>query len=349
MNRKTKHCKLAAAMRPLFTYAFVICATATFTPVAYAESAAVFIPYTDQQTDLRLANQTLDLVAKWLKERGVDVILPEQAAEQLPSDFRYCRQEECALGYLRYLKVDYAVLSAVHGQPKQKGASAVSVCLMTSEGNKYEENWPVTESIWLSVDAALTRAYTRFLRDLGPWISVQGAPLGAEVSIDGQKAGALPFRGRISSGEHEIAVRRAGFKPYSARVVVGKGVRVLKEIEVALLEDNLGAPLSLKANGSTLGALQMADPKAEGGAQTSPSNAAYTKADRGGSKPSVWNYVVGGALVAAAAPLIAIPIVAAANGQENAPHAGRNVALLTGGAVALAAGAIFLLATPINN
>lgn len=341
MNRKTKHCKLAADMRPLFTYIFIIYATVVFAPVASAESAAVFIPYTDHVTDLRLANHTLDLVAKWLKERGVDVILPEQAAELLPPDFRYCRQAECALGYLRYLKADYAVLSTVHGHPNEQGASAIGVCLMTSDGSKYEENWPVTESIWLSVDAALTRAYTRFLSDLGPSISVQGTPLGAEVSIDGQKAGVLPFRGRISSGEHEVAVRHAGYKPYSVHVVVGQGAHLLKKIEVALLEANVAVPVSYKANGATA----IADGKTN--------TDAHIQADRDGPKPSVWNYVAGGALVAAAAPLMVIPIVASGKSQENPSHTDRNrgldVALLTGGVVALAAGAIFLLVRPIND
>lgn len=335
-------------MRLLFTYAFIICATIVFAPVASAESAAIFIPYTDRQTDLRLANQTLDLVAKWLKERGVDVILPEQAAEQLPPDLRYCRQEGCARGYLRYLnKVDYAVLSTVHGHPKEKGASAIGVCLMAGDenGNKYEETWPVTESIWLSVDAALTRAYTRFLSDLGPSISVRGAPLGAEVSIDGRKAGVLPFRGKISSGEHEITVRHTGYKPYSTHVIIGPKAHVHKEIDVTLLEANVEVPLSSKANDSTLPPRELAGGKTDTGA--------YTQTDRGGPEPSVWNYVVGGTLIAAAAPLIAIPIIAAGKSQEDLSQADRNrgldVALLTGGVVALAAGAIFLLVAPIHD
>jgi hypothetical protein len=266
------------------------------------------MPYTDRPADLKLADQTLDSVATWLRERDIDVILPEQAAERLPSDLRYCRQEECAHSYIQYLEVDYAVLSTVRGHPKAKGSADISVSLVTRDEKKFQESRAISESLWLSVDAALTHVYSDFL----------------------------------------------------------SAITALPETEPNATVSSQGQP-STRASDPSANALQVSHEAVSPGAVAIPTSEASGASDRPAlhdspndvdkPKASPWNYVLGGIFAAAAVPLIAVPVVGLAKQNDcnqsdtsTCPSGSglRNVALLTGGAVALAAGAFFLLVRPIN-
>jgi hypothetical protein len=349
MNLKIKRWLLNTAIR--FSIA---CAGAgfgfSFVSAASAESAAVLMPYTRQASELQLADQVLDSIAKWLKERGIEVVLPEQAAQQLPSDLRYCRKDDCAFGYLQQMKVDYAVLSAVQAPATQKSVGNIHICILTRDKQKYEKSWAITESIWLSVDAALTHVYTSFLRGPAPWISVQGKPTGADVLIDGQKVGLLPYRERVRAGRHEVTIRRNGYKPYSVYVVIEDNINFEKGIEVALQKTGEETGLNGSAGAKTSGSNQaLFSTQGVGDEDRHPK----------GAKINRWNYVIGGLLVAASAPLIIFPIATTARGDDCAvgdvtncrgSKAGpTSVALLTGGMVALAAGAFFLLVRPMTE
>ena len=133
--------------------------------LAHAETAAVLTPSTEEPVTDETADRCLKLVAEWLGERGIEVVLPTDAALHLPAGLKECNQEQCALEYLRYIeKADYAVLTAIWGQARGSGATGVNLTFLTRAGQRYDERWAVTESLALSVDAALTHAYTSFLR-----------------------------------------------------------------------------------------------------------------------------------------------------------------------------------------
>jgi hypothetical protein len=321
-------------MRRILLIAFVFSLIANRS-IAFAENSAVFIPFSDQGAGMRQADQMVDLIAKWLGERDIDVILPEQAAESLPSDLRYCRKEDCALNSLKFLSVDYVILSSIQSDSKGKGPIVITLCLLTPAGQKYEQSWTVRESLWLAIDAALTRVYTNFLRELGPWLSVQGTPLGARVSVDKESVGQLPFRGRISSGWHHVQISQNGFSDYSTYVNIGKGLNLLKELEVSLIPVSASKTSGIDRSLNPATAME----KTAAGKKSAVSVPVARKQRRASS----WNYLIGGVCVAGAIPLMIIPV--ANRDERNGDR--RNLIFLTAGVTAIAIGAVFLVARPI--
>jgi hypothetical protein len=56
------------------------------------------------------------------------------------------------------------------------------------------------------------------------WLTILSTPSGAEVSIDGTKAGVTPVSGReLGSGTHAIRITMAGFENYQTETVIGAG------------------------------------------------------------------------------------------------------------------------------
>jgi hypothetical protein len=74
-----------------------------------------------------------------------------------------------------------------------------------------------------------TRAETQFpvTEPPGPlvgWLTILSTPSGAEVSIDGNKAGATPVVGReLGAGTHTIRITMAGYENYETGKVIGAG------------------------------------------------------------------------------------------------------------------------------
>lgn len=335
---------------------------------ARAETAAVLTPFTEEPVSDEVRGQTLDLVADWLRERGIEVVMPADAAPQLPPDLRHCRQERCALGYMQYIKqADYAVLTSVWGQSRGTGATGVSLTFLTRDGQRYDESWAITESLALSVDAALTHAYTSFLRGPGPWLTVRGTPAGAEVLVDGVGVGLLPCHTRIKPGEHEILVRHAGYASHRTAISVARKVDTHQELDITLKEGSAAAIAAAPTAGGAAatygsdeqpGSLQQEPGKLAAQETSAPLQEPAVSDDPGRARPSSWNYVLGGTLAAAAIPLIAFPVAMFAMQDEcyEEDEAGRckrytfgaqSGALLAAGVLALSGSVYFLVTAPI--
>lgn len=63
-------------------------------------------------------------------------------------------------------------------------------------------------------------------------ISVTSTPDGAEIEIDGQFMGNTPSAFKLDPGEHHIAVRKAGYKPWEKKLKVTAGaIKLNAELE----------------------------------------------------------------------------------------------------------------------
>jgi hypothetical protein len=173
--------------------------------------------------------------------------------------------------------------------------------------------------------AAATRAAYRSallaleLGDSG-LLRVRTTPEGAVVAFDGEPGGHAPLERRLAPGAHRVALSLDGFAPHQQDVQVARG-RVL-ELDVQLERASGGEPLARRER-------------------------------------SPINYIVGGALLVGAAPLLAISLVALARDGDCVERSGgvctervrfgaRSAILLGAGAAALAAGTYLVLAAPIE-
>ncbi len=283
-------------MRVAFIAALLVVALLAPRP-ARAETAAVLTPFAEEPVTDETAERCLKLVADWLGERGIEVVLPADAALHMPAGLRECSQEQCALEYMQYVeKADYAVLTAIWGQSRGSGATGVSLTFLTRDGQRYDESWAVTESLALSVDAALTHAYTSLLR--GPTSEQTATPTTAP---------ATPGSDPESPGDSRPADASASTDARASAVI---------------------------------------DP--------------FDEDDGDGAAPSTWNYLLGGTLIAASIPLIAIPVFTAAKQGECYEQLGdgrcsryyfgtQSSLLLTAGVLSLAGGTSLLIFTPISS
>lgn len=130
---------------------------------AAAEKAAVLVPDAGGGIRTDLVELTQWLIADWIKDRGVELLMPQEAAPSLDPDLRLCRTADCASRYLNKLeRVDYAVVSKLERSEQGEGGR-IEIVLVSAGGERYSQVWPVGAAIELAIDAALTHAYTAFL------------------------------------------------------------------------------------------------------------------------------------------------------------------------------------------
>lgn len=153
-------------------------------------------------------------------------------------------------------------------------------------------------------------------------------PAGANVWLDGAHAGSTPFARQVGPGRHTLLVKLEGFVA-EERTVVAKPGRA-ERVQLNLRREPRFDKDELTRTPEPL--------------------------------PSVWNSILGGALVVAAAPALIAALNALANDGECLPvrqadartcshrarFGGRSAGLLVGGVLALGTGATLLLAQPIE-
>lgn len=86
------------------------------------------------------------------------------------------------------------------------------------------------------------------------WIRVLGQPRGAQVNIDGENVGAIPWEGKVSTGNHEVTVSSDGRVDWDGSVEVEAGKRTPVEVELAHGSSKVGAWIMTGLTAATLGA-----------------------------------------------------------------------------------------------
>jgi hypothetical protein len=94
----------------------------------------------------------------------------------------------------------------------------------------------VTSDPRSDVRRPLTDLAAQLARGAGPWLRVSGAPLDAAVRIDGALVGVLPYRGRVTPGEHVLAVDHPGRAAHSEtlRIPDDAGFELHREVSLAV-------------------------------------------------------------------------------------------------------------------
>lgn len=245
--------------------------------------------------------------------------------ENLPAEHRdlaICLEVDCAAHLAAAANLDLVIVIAVW-PPEADSLGSVGVSLVEASGEIYEADAEIDSAgVAQAATAALVAATRKRNLGGGVELEVTSTPEGALVIVDGTEAGVTPFSGIFEAGDHHVVVRLRGEE--EAR-------------DVTLVDDLVSLSIALGAVGG-----------AEDGVTPV-------------TKPSFWNWVVGGAAVASGvAALIAGPIQAAARsgevtepmGPDGEPgqsvhFGGTAVALTIVSAVLLIGGGTILVLQPI--
>lgn len=110
-----------------------------------------------------------------------------------------------------------------------------TVTLLDSGGHRYEGRVDVRDGdVREATTRALLDARAYQLLGPGPWLRVAGTPEGAVVLVDGEPVGALPHRGSIAPGRHQLIVREPGYAPWQQTLDVADDETRKLEFDVAL-------------------------------------------------------------------------------------------------------------------
>ncbi|MBN1652849.1 MAG: hypothetical protein JXA30_03655 [Deltaproteobacteria bacterium] len=139
-----------------------------------AEKAAVLPPYADRAIEPEQVELITWLVADWLRERGVEPIMPKNAESELSLEPRQCRKTDCVPSYLKRIQeAEYAVVTTLASGTAGNGVALVTIAFVDGDGKSYEQEWPAGEQIELAVDAALTHGFTAFLKAQSEIVAVR--------------------------------------------------------------------------------------------------------------------------------------------------------------------------------
>jgi len=87
--------------------------------------------------------------------------------------------------------------------------------------NKYH-SWSGNKTIWYKKE-------TVFIQSLNPitgHIKLDGSPKGANVYVNGNEIGSLPYEGDIIIGYNEIRISKDGYEPWKKNVVINQGEHI---------------------------------------------------------------------------------------------------------------------------
>lgn len=236
---------------------------------AYAQSVVVGPGFTEghSQHQLELAKGALTSA---LGMQGLTVVQPSGTREAVlgdlaeivpPSSNAGC-DAACGAGLISAASAELSAwvhlqrVDAAHG-----GADTATVTLQDAAGHRFEGVAELRDGdVRDATTRAMLEARSYQLLGAGPWLSLVGTPEGAEVLVDGQRVGELPYRGAAAPGQHEVVVREAGYVKHAQTVSVPDDQSRRVEVKVALEP----APLA-----------------------PSPSSVAYTSSSDG-SRDSAW-------------------------------------------------------------
>lgn len=288
---------LRTAPRAAAYGAWLALVIASFATGARAQVTRVLLLPTGGEEALRAERAAVErALADALQRQRVEVLHADVAAKSLPA-VRACVVADCAAALLPDLNADLAVSSAVWA-PEQVGdeRAAVSVMLVDRSGERFPGDAAIDGSAAAAAERALLAAQSLVLLGPGPWLEVSAAQQGGALYIDGERAGSLPYRGAVTAGKHALRVEAAGQPPWARDVDIPLRAQRVVTVRVDF------AAASAEAAAEALAVSPAVASRAE-----APGSAAYTDALAPRSQPSVWNYVLGSALVVSGGALLVGP------------------------------------------
>lgn len=237
-----------------------------------------------------MAERAVGVVARALKSDQFSVIEPEQAVafaesvqaeaggNQAPedSDLSQCTTADCAIWYRAVLNaavgVQMTLFTKVGPASRSNMLDSITLVIVQRGNAQYSGSATVKDG---DIEAAALEAYRsareKQIKGVGPWLTVRGEPQGAQILVDGQTWGPMPHKDSVTPGMHAVIVRKKGYEDFNQSVNVGD-------------HSDSDAVLEVKLK-----------PALEGDAQVGMTP---KKGEAKATKPSVWNYVLGGAAIA---------------------------------------------------
>lgn len=202
----------------------------SFDTRALAQSVVVGPGYAEGHSARQVELATSALTSA-LNMQGLTVVQPSGTHDDLlgdledlvpPSSAKLACDQACGAGLIASASAELGAwvnlrrADAAHG-----GNDIATVTLQDAAGHRYEGIAELRDGdVRDATTRALLEARSYQLLGPGPWLNVIGTPEGAEVLIDGQRVGTLPYRGAISVGQHELVVREAGYVKHRESVDV---------------------------------------------------------------------------------------------------------------------------------
>jgi len=195
--------------------------------VARAERVMVLPLRSEVALDATVRAEAQDALAYALNAERFEVAM-DVASEP-------CPDAACVAVRLGEAGAQHAVELVLWRAP-EGAISGVSVSILERTGERFSEGAQVASDGGLrdAVIRATHGAAERQRRGPGPWLEVQGSPDGAAITIDGQAAGALPRRVKVSGGLHRVVVSSGGYEPLEQTITVPRNPDALKLLEVEL-------------------------------------------------------------------------------------------------------------------
>lgn len=244
---------------------------------ALAETALILPPGGD--ADEGSARTLENVVLEALQGQGFTALLHRELA-QTNAAVKRCVDLDCASNLPQSVRADLLVALALWKLPEGAGDEKTLVLTLRDNRGRYPVQIEVRGALPDATQQALLSAQALRLLGPGPWLALQGSPLGAEIELDGQPVGTLPLRVAIPSGPHELRVTAVGFEPHLETVHVPLKAAQMVDLHIALQAVSAEAANAPRA---------AASPEAR-------------------TTPSAWNYAAGGVLAAGAIALAIDPI-----------------------------------------
>ena len=159
-------------------------------------------------------------------QRGADV-------DELALDAGAC-DRACGAQLMEAASAELAAWVKLSMASRARGGSA-EVTLQDGSGHRFQGTAEIRDG---DVREATTRAVldarSYQLLGPGPWLRIEGTPEGAEVLVDGERVGTLPYRAGVAPGKHEVVVREAGYLRFNQSVSVPSDESRRQELRIAL-------------------------------------------------------------------------------------------------------------------
>lgn len=298
--------------------------------IARADTAAVIGTTQAPQIGQSVRDEAIAAVSRALAADGITVMSARDAQLRMLGDpAQNCTEVTCADQIARHLGVDFVALVTVWARREQSAPSTVTVTLVNAESHSFGGEGDVEHlgSIVDASDAAVFEARQRQSAGTLGFLRVRSTPSGASVESDGERLGETPFFRGVTPGHHRVVIRHDGYGPQEREVDVA--LHQETAVDVTLTEGDPATPTRAEV------------------AHRAPTV-------RTESYVSPWNYVLAGALVGAAVPMLVSSFsTLATNGNTledgSRVHFGAQSGVLLGlGVVALGGATLLVLAHPFH-
>lgn len=225
-------------LTPPFGALIVLLAAVSFGSPVSAQKVVLGPALADTGGDA-VAGVASTALADALRMQGLTVTMYEQGKGSV-SGAQGC-DDACGARLLRVVSADFSAVVRVVNAPSS-GRSRAVVKMFDAAGHRYEGSADIRDG---DVRDATTRAVLEArayqLLGPGPWLRIDGTPEGADVLIDGENAGSLPYRAPIAPGKHDVVVREAGFAQTHQTIDVPKDDSRHVDVRIALEPSQLAS------------------------------------------------------------------------------------------------------------